>query len=56
MVAGTYTDYLSMLASKPPEKIALVDDTLIYTYGQLVEAASKLRAEADVCQPAVCGL
>ena len=53
MVAGTYTDYLSMLASKPPEKIALVDDTLIYTYGQLVEAASKLRAEADVCQPAI---
>ena len=43
MAYGEYQDYLAMLAAQPQEKLALVDDATIFTYGQLVAAASKLR-------------
>lgn len=42
-----------MLADKPQDKLALVDDATSFTYGQLVVAASKLRERADFSQPAV---
>ena len=53
MAYGEYQDYLAMLAAQPQEKLALVDDTSSFTYGQLVAAASKLRERADFSQPAV---
>ena len=53
MAYGEYQDYLAMLAAQPQEKLALVDDATIFTYGQLVAAASKLRERADFSQPAV---
>ena len=53
MAYGEYQDYLAMLAAQPQEKLALVDDAISFTYGQLVAAASKLRERADFSQPAV---
>ena len=53
MAYGEYQDYLAMLAAQPQEKLVLVDDATSFTYGQLVAAASKLREQADLSQPAV---
>ena len=53
MAYGAYKDYLAMLADKPQDKLALLDDATSFTYGQLVAAASKLRERADFSQPAV---
>ena len=47
MAYEDYPDYLAMLAAQPQEKLALVDDAATFTYGELVAAARKLRAEAD---------
>lgn len=47
MAYEDYPDYLAMLAAQPQEKLALVDDAASFTYGELVAAARKLRAEAD---------
>ena len=52
MAYEDYPDYLAMLAAQPQEKLALVDDAASFTYGELVAAARKLRAEADYTQPA----
>ena len=52
MAYEDYPDYLAMLAAQPQEKLALVDDAASFTYGELVVAARKLRAEADYTQPA----
>lgn len=52
MAYEDYPDYLAMLAAQPQEKLALVDDAATFTYGELVAAARKLRAEADYTQPA----
>ena len=50
-----YPDYLAMLAAKPQEKLALVDDAASFTYGELVAEARKLRAKSDLdlLQPAI---
>lgn len=48
-----YQDYLALLASKPVDKLALVDEGMSYTYGDLVQAASLLRQQADYSQEAV---
>ena len=53
MAYEEYPDYLSMLAAKPQEKLALVDDAASFTYGELVQAARSLRAGADFSQPAM---
>ena len=42
-----------MLAAKPQDKLALVDDATSFTYGQLVEEATKLREAADYSEPAI---
>ena len=44
-----------MLAAKPQEKLALVDDAASFTYGELVAEARKLRAKSDLdlLQPAI---
>lgn len=52
MAYEDYPDYLAMLAAQPQEKLALVDDAATFTYGELVAAARKLRADADYTQPA----
>ena len=48
-----FADYLTLIASKPLDKLALVDDNCSYTYGQLAEAAAKLRQEKELCEPAI---
>lgn len=48
-----FADYLALIASKPQDKLALVDDNCSYTYGQLAEAAAKLRQEKELCEPAI---
>ena len=53
MAYGAYKDYLAMLAAKPQDKLALVDDATSFTYGQLVEEATKLREAADYSEPAI---
>lgn len=53
MAYEEYPDYLAMLAAKPQEKLALVDDAASFTYGELVAEARKLRAKADLLQPAI---
>ncbi|MGM9569242.1 MAG: AMP-binding protein [Phascolarctobacterium sp.] len=52
MAYENYPDYLAMLAAQPQNKLALVDDAASFTYGELVAAAGKLRAEADFSEPA----
>ena len=53
MAYGAYKDYLAMLAAKPQDKLALLDDATSFTYGQLVEEATKLREAADYSEPAI---
>ena len=55
MAYEEYPDYLAMLAAKPREKLALVDDAASFTYGELVAEARKLRAKSDLdlLQPAI---
>ena len=55
MAYEEYPDYLAMLAAKPQEKLALVDDAASFTYGELVAEARKLRAKSDLdlLQPAI---
>ena len=53
MAYGAYKDYLAMLAAKPQDKLALVDDATSFTYGQLVKEAPKLREAADYSEPAI---
>lgn len=48
MAYEEYPDYLAMLAAKPQEKLALVDDAASFTYGELVAEARKLRAKSDL--------
>lgn len=48
-----FADYLALIAGKPQDKLALVDDDCSYTYGQLAEAASKLRQENELREPAI---
>ena len=48
-----YKDYLELLASKPSEKLALVDEGVSYTYGELVLQASLLRQQGDYSQKAI---
>ena len=55
MAYEEYPDYLAMLAAKPQEKLAIVDDAASFTYGELVAEARKLRAKSDLdlLQPAI---
>ncbi len=53
MAYGAYKDYLAMLAAKQQDKLALVDDATSFTYGQLVEEATKLREAADYSEPVI---
>ena len=50
---AAYSDYLALLASKPAESLALVDEGVCYTYGQLVQEALRLRQGADFSQMAI---
>lgn len=49
-------DYLQMVKQHPQEKLALVDAGKEYTYGDLVQLASKMRAEASLEQNSVFGI
>ena len=48
-----FADYLALVADKPQDKLALVDDVCSYTYGQLAAAAGKLREESKLNKPAI---
>lgn len=46
-------DYLQMLKEQPQEKLALVEDSDVYTYARLVQEAQELRAALAYSEPAV---
>lgn len=46
-------DYLQMLKEQPQEKLALVEDSEVYTYARLVQEAQELRAALAYSEPAV---
>ena len=46
-------DYLQMLKEQPQEKMALVEDSEVYTYARLVQEAQELRAALAYSEPAV---
>ncbi|MDY4921192.1 MAG: AMP-binding protein [Phascolarctobacterium sp.] len=49
----SYTSYLELIESQPASKLALVDDSQSYTYGELAAAARAVREQADFTGKAI---